>query len=313
MCAVALGVLLATSTLLAQQPAARRAGAKTETRTAVDGARKADEEAIRQLAVAYVKSYNAREPKTIAGLFTPDGEIVDDQGHSIQGRGAIEKVFAAVFESFPQARTAIEIKSLRFLGANLAIEEGTARVTLVPGEPADANDYSVVHVKQDGKWLMASAHDLPTTSAPPGEHLEQLAWLIGDWVDEGPQSLVHTSYRWDENHNFILSDFSIHITGREVMNGTQRIGWDPLSGVLRSWIFDSEGGFAEGTYSRQGNQWIVELTGVTRDGKQASATNTITRVGGDRMTWQSRDRMVGGEPEPDTGQITAVRKPPKPM
>jgi uncharacterized protein (TIGR02246 family) len=312
MCAAALAALLATTALVAQQPA-RRQAAKTETRTAVGSARKADEDAIRQIAGAYVKAYNTREAKAIANLFTPDGEIVDDQGHAVQGRAAIEKVFAELFGSFPEARTSIEIKRLRFLGANLAIEEGTARVTLVPDEPAELNEYSVVHVKQDGKWLMASAHDLPTASAPAAEHLQQLGWLIGEWIDESPESVVHTNYRWDDNHNFILGDFSIHVTGKQVMNGTQRIGWDPLAKVIRSWIFDSEGGFAEGAYSRAGNSWIIKLTGVTRDGLPASSTNAITRVGNDRMTWQSRDRMVGGEPAPDTGEITAVRKPPKPM
>ena len=106
--------------------------------------------------------------------------------------------------------------------------------------------------------------------------------------------MIVTSYRWTDNKNFILGEFNIQVAGRPVMSGSQRIGWDPLAKVIRSWVFDSEGGFAEGVYSQDGDRWIVKLTGVTRDGEPATATNVITLLGKDRMTWQSRDRIVGG-------------------
>jgi uncharacterized protein (TIGR02246 family) len=307
------GGAVATTLLAQKQPAANRAAPKTEARTASDKARDAEDKAIRGVAQAYVKAYNAHDAAAIAGLFTTDAQIVDAEGHAMQGRADIQQVFAGIFQEFPKATTSVTIHSIRYLSPSLAVEDGTATVVLVPNEPGEPNRYTVVHVKQDGKWLMASALDLPSDNAPAEEHLKQLAWLIGDWVDESPDSLVLTSYRWDDNHNFILSDFTVQIAGRPIMNGSQRIGWDPLAKVIRSWVFDSEGGFAEGVYSRDGNQWIVKMTGVTRDGKPAWATNIITRVTKDRLTWQSRDRMVGGEPAPGTGELTVVRKPPKPM
>ena len=135
----------------------------------------------------------------------------------------------------------------------------------------------------------------------PEEQLKQLEWMIGDWVDESPEALVVTSYRWTDNQCFILSEFKVQCSGQQEMTGTQRIGWVPLAKTIRSWVFDSEGGFGEGTWTRDGDQWIVKRTGVTRDGKIASSTNVITRVSNDRMTWQSRDRIVGGETTPDMG------------
>ena len=72
------------------------------------------------------------------------------------------------------------------------------------------------------------------------------------------------------------------------MTGTQRIGWDPVTRNIRSWVFDSEGGFGEGVWTREGNKWIVKKTGVTGDGKIASATNIISQVSKHRMTWESR-------------------------
>lgn len=55
------------------------------------------------------------------------------------------------------------------------------------------------------------------------------------------------------------------------------------------------------------------MTGVTHDGKSATATNVLTRTAKDRMTWQSRDRVVGGEVMPNVGPFAIVRKPPKPQ
>ena len=101
------------------------------------------------------------------------------------------------------------------------------------------------------------------TTPTPEEQLKQLQWMIGDWVDESPEALVVTSYRWTDNQCYILSEFKVQSAGRPEMTGTQRIGWDPLAKTIRSWVFDSEGGFGEGTWTRDGDHWIVKRTGVT--------------------------------------------------
>ncbi len=293
-----------------QRPGASRASAAT---TPASAAQSPEEKAIRALANAYVKAYNMHDARAVGALFTADAQIVDQQGGAIQGRAAIEQVFADLFAAHPQASTSVTIKSIRFLNPSLAVEDGTAYVVLDEGAPAEPNDYTVLHIKQDGRWLMASARDLEGSGAPSSEHLKQLAWLIGEWIDESPEALVKTSYRWDDSRNFMLSDFTVQVAGKPVMNGTQRIGWDPLHQTLRSWTFDSEGGFAEGVYTRNANRWIIKMTGVTRDGLPATATNTITQLGRDQMSWQSRDRTVGGEPQPDISEMKVVRTPPKPM
>jgi hypothetical protein len=97
------------------------------------------------------------------------------------------------------------------------------------------------------------------------------------------------------------------------MTGSQRFGWDPLTKQIRCWVFDSQGGFAEGAWTREGNRWIVKMSGVTREGKPASSTNITTMSSKDRMTWQSRDRLIGGDRMPDVEELPIVRKPPKPM
>jgi hypothetical protein len=70
---------------------------------------------------------------------------------------------------------------------------------------------------------------------------------------------------------------------------------------------------AEGIWTRNGNQWLVKLSGVTGDGKPSSSTNVLTRATKDRMTWQSRDRVIGDDLMPNIEEISIVRKPPKPL
>jgi uncharacterized protein (TIGR02246 family) len=304
---------------VAQGPQKTTAGgspANRDTATAASApgpAHQQGEKAIRLAVEAFAAAYNAGDAKAVASLFVADGEIVSEEGRSTQGREGIGQVFAGIFKEHPKTHMDLAVASIRFIGPEMAVEDGMATVTQGPGEPAQRSPYTMVHVRRDDKWLVASARDLPDEAAAPEEQLKQLQWMIGDWVDESAEALVMTSYRWTDNQCYILSEFKVQVGGRPVMTGTQRIGWDPLAKTIRSWVFDSEGGFGEGLWTREENRWIVKMTGVTRDGKIASATNVITRASKDRMTWQSRDRIVGGEKTPDIAEIPIARKPPPPM
>jgi uncharacterized protein (TIGR02246 family) len=272
-----------------------------------------DDKAIRQVVDAFVKDYNHHDAPAIAALFATDGMAADDEGNVARGREAIEQVFATIFKEHPQTRIENAIESIRMVGPAEAVETGTATIRHDEKTPAEKSRYRVIHVKQDGKWRMASATDLPQDTWGGEAQLKQLGGLIGDWVDESPDAIVLTSYRWTDNHRFILGQFTVQIGGKPAMTGSQRIGWDPLKKTIRSWVFDSEGGFAEGLWSRSGNAWVAKLSGVTRNGKSASATHTIMPAGKDRMILQTVDRVVGGEKMPDGEKILVVRRPPAPQ
>jgi hypothetical protein len=136
--------------------------------------------------------------------------------------------------------------------------------------------------------------------------------MVGEWVNENSDSVVHTTCAWTDNKCFLLREFTVKLAGHPALTGSQRIGWDPLRKQIRSWVFDSEGGFAEGLWSRQGNQWYVKISGVLRDGRTLSATQVITLLNKDSSTWTSVDRTIGGEVVPDIDSFTLVRKPPQP-
>ena len=117
--------------------------------------------------------------------------------------------------------------------------------------------------------------------------------MIGDWVGQGDEFVVTCSADWSENKKFIVRRFTVEREGRDVLSGTQRIGWDPSARRIRSWVFDSSGGIVEGRWRREGNSWIVKTTGVLSDGSQSSAVNFWVPEGGDRCVLKSSHVMVG--------------------
>jgi hypothetical protein len=92
------------------------------------------------------------------------------------------------------------------------------------------------------------------------------------------------------------------------LEGTQVIGWDPIAGQIRSWTFDSEGGFGEGRWIQDGSRWLIKTSFVLATGERASAVNVITYVDPDTFRWQSIGREIAGELQPDVSEVTVVRK-----
>src|SRR5262249_40065929 len=221
------------------------------------------------------------DSKALAALFTPDGQIEDKDGNVNEGREAIAQTFAELFSETPQKRIEVTIESIRFIGSELAVEKGSTKETVAPSEVPEYDAYTVVHVKRNGKWQMALARDEEGPPPTGHERLQPLAWLVGDWVDDGGNVVVRSSWRLSEDRNFLLQEFNIQIGGRNSMRVSQRIGWDPLAKRIRSWVFDSDGGYGESAWTRTGDTWLIKATGVRPDGRTASATNVLVPAGKD--------------------------------
>jgi uncharacterized protein (TIGR02246 family) len=308
------GAIVVAACTAAQNQSEKQPATESESKGApsADADESPEGKAVIAVAEAFEKAYNAHDAKAVTALFTADAEIVSEDGEVWHGEEAITSAFAAIFEENPQAKIDVVIDSIRFVAADVAIEEGQTTVTHQPDEPADKSKYTVVHIRQNGKWKMASARDMPDELGSSDEQLKQLSWLIGDWIDESPDAVVTSSYRWADGKAFILGEFQTKFSGRPLLSGTQRIGWDPVAKKLRSWAFDSEGGFAGGLWTRDGDRWVVKATGVTRDGKEASATNIYTFISAGRASFESRDRIVGDEIIDDVGEVILVHPAPKP-
>lgn len=279
----------------------------------------ADETAIRALVAEFSRAFNAGDAKAVASLFTENARIATERGKAIEGRSAVEALFASSFEAAPGQTIVLKTENLRLLGPDAAVEDGSATIT-DPSEEGDGRArtlrYSAAYVKKDGRWLQDSIRDYPTPETPDEktahDHLKELEWLVGEWMDEDDDAEVQTSCAWSESRSFLIRSFKLRVQGRVEMSGVQRIGWDPRLNQFRSWVFDSEGGFSDGLWSRDGDRWIIKTTGVLKDGRAVTATNVLTRINADSFRWGSIDLTVGSVALPEAEDTILVRKPPSP-
>jgi uncharacterized protein (TIGR02246 family) len=270
------------------------------------------EATLRTEAEATVKAFNAADAAALANGYHEAGELVDEDGNVYSGRAEIAAVFKKFFERFPQAVLEMEVSGARPIGETLAVEEGVRRITAEAGAAAAQMRYVAVRLKQGEKWPIVSYREFADDPLPtPPEMLAAVEWLVGEWVDESDEGRTTISYRWSEDGNFIIGEYNLTIGGKSVGKSTQRIGWDPVEGELRSWTFDSDGGFAEGEWAADGAGWIIKSEATMPNGSTGSATVTITPKDPDHFVVESTDRIVGGSPEPDF-KLVVARKPPAP-
>ena len=50
--------------------------------------------------------------------------------------------------------------------------------------------------------------------------------------------------------------FAFAIGDQVNKSGMQIIGWDPVAKQIHSWVFDSDGGYGEGTWTHKGRQVV---------------------------------------------------------
>jgi uncharacterized protein (TIGR02246 family) len=273
-----------------------------------------DEAAIRANAEAYVAAYNKRDATAVAAMWSPEAVYMDPStGDAAIGREEIEKAFTEILADLGEAKLEVTVDSVEFVSPNVAIENGTARVIQPNTVPVETN-YTAVNVKREGKWLIdrISEEEPPAPPEPPPtnyEQLKELEWMVGSWIDEDEDATIQTDCQWTKNQNFLNRSFAVVVGDQVDLAGMQIIGWDPAAKQIRSWIFDSDGGFAEGKWTRKDDRWLIRQTGTLPDGSRSSAVNIITRVDDDSFTWQSIHREVNGDLLPNVDEVLVVRKP----
>ena len=268
----------------------------------------ADKAAIEKAIESYTAAFNAGDAKSLAAHWGPEAVYVNPlSGVQVEGCEAVAKEFESILSEMKNTKLAVDVESIRFISPGVAVENGVAKLVSADGEPVESR-YAAIHVKRDGKWLLdrVTEEDVPVVLSHY-EQLKELEWMIGSWVDDDAQARIDTTCQWTRNKNFITRSFTVSIRDRIDMAGMQIIGWDPAAKQIRSWVFDSDGGFAEGRWIKQDNRWSINTCGTTPDGLKATSVNVITYVDDDQFKWQSVSRMVGGELQPNIDEVVVVR------
>jgi uncharacterized protein (TIGR02246 family) len=257
---------------------------------------------------AFEAAYEKGDIKALAGFFAENAEYTTEDGQILVGNAAIEESMRTAFKEDRGAKLAIQVDSVQVLTPDVVVEKGSTAVTSKNGETNGAL-FTAIHVKKDGKWKINQLIETPLPQSTAHDHLQEIAWMIGAWedVDKSTAITVRSEFVWARGGSFITRNVSVKNAGESVLEGWQIIGWDPLQERIRSWTFDSDGGFANGTWTREGDRWLVQETGVNPDGARTTAENTITKLTDNRYAWQSGSRTLNGEPQPSVERIEVLR------
>jgi uncharacterized protein (TIGR02246 family) len=265
------------------------------------------EVAIRQAAQTFVEAFNRGDANAVAEHWKVDGDYINEVGQRYQGRAAIQQEYETFFADNPGVKIELEINSIKQLSSATAIEDGYAAIGPFPAGPPAFSRYTVVHVKQNGRWLVASARDTRMETPPDYRYLRDLEWLIGTWSADNEGVHVEANCRWTAGQKFIERTFVVREGEKQSHSGTQIIGWDPASRRVTSWLFDSSGGRAVGVWTPHETGWLVQSKGVLSDGTPTTATNYFTRLEDHSLAWRSIKRSAGNSLMPDTNEIVLKR------
>jgi uncharacterized protein (TIGR02246 family) len=265
--------------------------------------------AVRAAIESYTAALNSGNLDGVLALIAADADFVDDAGKQFKGKAEIAAVLKQSLADLKGRKLTSTITSLRLVKPDVAIVDGKAVIASLDGSTY-AGRFTAPWTKSGSQWLLSCVRDLPDVAAAESGAagpLQELEWLVGDWASENPSLAVRLSGRWALNRNFLVLDYAVKDKDGEDLEVTQYVGWDPVDGVIRSWFFDSQGGYGGGDWERQGNTWTASWSGVLPDRQIASSTNSMTFVDDNSFLFRSVDRDIDGLPLADV-EAKFVRK-----
>jgi uncharacterized protein (TIGR02246 family) len=131
------------------------------------------QEAIGDLVERMVAGWNAHDARRFASIFAEDAEFTNVFGVTMAGRRAIEAAHAAIFATmFKDSRLQLTASRSRLLRSDVVVGELRWELTGARDPrgnewPARRNSMSIVATADDGRWSVASVHnmDLPPEAA----------------------------------------------------------------------------------------------------------------------------------------------------
>jgi uncharacterized protein (TIGR02246 family) len=253
----------------------------------------------------YEEAYNKGDAKTLAGFYSDDVDYLDQDGAEVKGREAMEKLLGDNFQQYPGVKLAITTEEIKQLTPDVKVTRGIATVTPANGA-ATTTRYTLVKVKKGDHWEISQMNEREAPPQSAYSKLEALDWLVGTWQDKSGDQTVQHKINWAGDKNFLVR--TINLQGNQTStDGWEIIGWDPVRQQIRSWIFDSNGGFGETTWVNNGEDWLIRASNVLPDGSRSTAENVLTKVDDNKFTWESQNRTLNGEPQPSLDKVEVQR------
>ena len=273
-----------------------------------DSAQSPDFKAAEDAAQRYMAAYNKGDAKTLADFFAEDVDYIDQDGAEVKGRDAVQKLLAENFQANPGVKLDLTVDEIKQLTPDVRVNRGFATVTPKSGA-AVATRYVSISVKTGDRWLISQLTETDAPAPNAYSRLQALEWLVGNWENKAGDLTVDTKIDWAGDKNFLIRKFKVKGSDQNETDGWEIIGWDPEHQQIRSWIFDSNGGFGESTWANDGEHWLIRASNVLPDGSHSTAEHVLTKVDDNKFSWESQNRTLNGDPEPSLDQIEVQRVP----
>ncbi len=275
------------------------------------------DEAVKSFVKSYAEAFNKKDLDGVAQAWGEDCTYFDrNTGERIEGRKALRSDLETVFKKQPNQKLAGTVERIKYITESVAQVEGQTVMSSPNEEPLVAS-FSAILVENGGRWQIASLEETAVPE-PQTAHdaLKELEWLVGRWVDQGETARVETAVRWSASKNFLLRSFTLHTDVGSALEGTQIIGWDPRARHIRSWVFNADGSFGEGIWSKNGGDWLIKSSQTLADGRAASGTYLLTKIDENALRMQLIGHSIDGTPQPATEPVLmsrAVEETPNPQ
>jgi uncharacterized protein (TIGR02246 family) len=279
-------------------------------KAAAEPKREPDRVAIEKLTKDMIQAFDKRDAAAIAACWTEEGAFIHNDGEPIRGRAEIQKGYEEFFRTL-KGKPKLEIQSdaLDFPSADMAVKQTTLRLKGDEGEVVASGRQDTVLAREGGRWKVAIVREWDREVGRDAS-LEQLDWLIGTWQAIAKDREVTVIYERDKNQAFIRGTFTVKEGSRVIESGTEMIAKDNAKGVIRSWLFQSDGAFGDAVWSREGKKWSIDVHGVKADGTELTGTVVYIRIDPNTFTWQAVNLALDGEQVADTPPIKAAKQQP---
>ena len=292
---------IAWATLVVGQDTANETAPQPDQRTA-------DRSKIEAAIESYVAAFNSKDVDKLVSHWSEQGVYVSrTSGEALTGRDALKEEFAAILSAEDAPTLAVETESIEFISPNVALERGSAVVSR--GDSINQTTYQVVYVEQGDDWMIDRvSEDEIIVKASNYKFLKELEFLVGQWIHESEGTTIEIDCEFTTHQNFLSRKYKVSSGGQVKSSGLQIIGWDPKEKQIRSWLFDSDGGFVKGEWSSHDDVWVVQSVATLADGASGSSTGIYRQIDADSVGWRKINRVLDGNLLPNTDEVTVRRQ-----
>jgi uncharacterized protein (TIGR02246 family) len=143
---------------------------------------------MRSLHEGLLQSWNRRDAKGFASLFTKQGNLIGFDGSHVDSPEGIEAHLTGIFADHQPATYVAKVREVRLLSADTAVLRAVAGM-VPPGQnmlnPSLNAVQTLVAAKQDGRWRVEVYQNTPTAFHGQPELVKALRSELSELVESG--------------------------------------------------------------------------------------------------------------------------------